>query len=340
MAYEEKNWESRAQRLTEDSEQRAIEGFLDLAGDFFDERAFAKGEPYPSRAKILLERIQNETKLVEAKRISRDPFWWSESSEALALVISLPGELWYCDYTRLIEFNPDLVGADFDKQLRDSTFSTSETDMRNDIVEALRVFCLKAATLARMTQSATLAGWRRLLLEIAERIEKSDDKDNEISEDFAKKFVADLRALARELWCDALIANEEAHWDDKAKNLGLIEPGEYAAAFVAVCSPKLGILKFTNNLEFRIAEKARAAWAVIRKLVQSKEPEGYEKLKTGWRSVFSRKDGAGEIDRNAATVKLLDFIVAETENPGQKGTRFHICPNPSAAKKSKQPARG
>lgn len=108
-----------------------------------------------------------------------------------------------------------------------------------------------------------------------------------------------------------------------------VELGKYAAEFVTLCDPKKGLLVLNGNVTFNIPPTSKQVWKVVKKLVQSKDPDGWTKLPPKWKSSFHRKDKLGKPAADSSHEQLLKLIKPQNLHPGCKGTKHHLIP-PSA----------
>lgn len=110
-----------------------------------------------------------------------------------------------------------------------------------------------------------------------------------------------------------------------------IKLGPWASSFVLSADQNSGAIRFKNREIFYIGPAATKAWADLRLLLESTDPQGWALLKRNWAGKFFKTDGENTEIKSADTRRITAYIWAEGR--GRNGTgRFRLCdmPKPGA----------
>ena len=201
---------------------------------------------------------------------------------------------------------------------------SDETHCRNELLLALFDYCVRSAVMAQEHKAHTA---REYFVEAIADMEMSGFG---LSLWFRVCTAEQARAIVERiergtclLWSELLVNQEEKRLRDKPEPD--VPLGAYARKVVEFCNFSKGRIKFKGGETLVVPQKSQRACKMLRKLLESSDPDGHEHLERNWHSHFVRKDARGNTDPESHMTRLRYHIFAEPVAKGGRGTgRFRL----------------
>ena len=201
---------------------------------------------------------------------------------------------------------------------------SDETHCRNELRLALFDYCVRSAVMAQEHKAHTA---REYFVEAIADMEMSGFGQSlwfrVCTPEKARAIVERIERGACLLWSELLVNQEGNRLRDKPEPD--VPLGAYAQKVVEFCNFSKGRIKFNGGETLVVSQKSKRACEMLRKLLESSDPNGYERLGRNWHSHFVRKDANGNIDLESDMTRLRYHIYAEPVAQGERGTgRFRL----------------
>lgn len=201
-----------------------------------------------------------------------------------------------------------------------------EIRLRNRIVDALSDYCRNAAALAQQIHSAAREGFVRAFARIGTECQEFFDG---CPESVAAEIVDNFSAALTTLWADLAVHDTLKEWENQPKSV-MLALGAYVKGFVECCYVDTRTVKFTDGKGYAVPRNADKAWDILKRLLETDDPEGYVELPKKWNVDFRRTcTDKAVVDPKSDLTKLRYHIFAE-KGRGRRGTgRFRLESRPN-----------